>query len=161
MNLRAHIDRILEVFLVIIMSLLVVDVVWQVASRYVFSNPSSFTDELAGFLLIWVGMAGAAYVKGKNEHLAIDILHTKLSLLKRTKLLIFINFLIVVFCLTIMVLGGIWLVYTRFVLGQISAAMQIPIGYVYMIVPISGLLMSYYAIDDIRLLNKELKTLKQ
>lgn len=161
MNLRAHIDRILEVFLVIIMSLLVVDVVWQVASRYVFSNPSSFTDELAGFLLIWVGMAGAAYVKGKNEHLAIDILHTKISLLKRTKLLIFINFLIVVFCLTIMVLGGIWLVYTRFVLGQISAAMQIPIGYVYMIVPISGLLMSYYAIDDIRLLNKELKTLKQ
>lgn len=161
MNLRAHIDRILEVFLVIIMSLLVVDVVWQVASRYVFSNPSSFTDELAGFLLIWVGMAGAAYVKGKNEHLAIDILHTKLSLLKRTRLLIFINFLIVVFCLTIMVLGGIWLVYTRFVLGQISAAMQIPIGYVYMIVPISGLLMSYYAIDDIRLLNKELKTLKQ
>lgn len=161
MNLRAHIDIILEVFLVIIMSLLVVDVVWQVASRYVFSNPSSFTDELAGFLLIWVGMAGAAYVKGKNEHLAIDILHTKLSLLKRTRLLIFINFLIVVFCLTIMVLGGIWLVYTRFVLGQISAAMQIPIGYVYMIVPISGLLMSYYAIDDIRLLNKELKTLKQ
>jgi len=161
MNLRAHIDRILEVFLVIIMSLLVVDVVWQVASRYVFSNPSSFTDELAGFLLIWVGMAGAAYVKGKNEHLAIDILHTKLSLLKRTRLLIFINFLIVVFCLAIMVLGGIWLVYTRFVLGQISAAMQIPIGYVYMIVPISGLLMSYYAIDDIRLLNKELKTLKQ
>ncbi len=161
MNLRAHIDRILEVFLVIIMSLLVVDVVWQVASRYVFSNPSSFTDELAGFLLIWVGMAGAAYVKGKNEHLAIDILHTKLSPIKRTRLLIFINYLIVVFCLTIMVLGGIWLVYTRFVLGQISAAMQIPIGYVYMIVPISGLLMSYYAIDDIRLLNKELKTLKQ
>lgn len=161
MNLRAHIDRILEVFLVIIMSLLVVDVVWQVASRYVFSNPSSFTDELAGFLLIWVGMAGAAYVKGKNEHLAIDILHAKLSLLKRTRLLIFINFLIVVFCLTIMGLGGIWLVYTRFVLGQVSASMQIPIGYVYMIVPISGLLMSYYAIDDIRLLNKELKTLKQ
>ncbi len=161
MNLRAHIDRILEVFLVIIMSLLVVDVVWQVASRYVFSNPSSFTDELAGFLLIWVGMAGAAYVKSKNEHLAIDILHIKLSPVKRTRLLIFINYLIVVFCLTIMVLGGIWLVYTRFVLGQISAAMQIPIGYVYMIVPISGLLMSYYAIDDIRLLNKELKTLKQ
>lgn len=160
MNLRMHIDRILEVFLVIFMSTLVIDVVWQVASRYIFANPSSFTDELAGFLLIWVGMAGAAYVKGKNEHLAIDILHGKLSPVNKAKLMIFINFLIVIFCLTIMVAGGIWLVYTRFVLGQISAALQVPIGYVYMIVPISGILMTYYAIDDIRLLIKEKKSLK-
>lgn len=161
MNLRMRIDRILEVFLVIFMSTLVIDVVWQVASRYVFTNPSSFTDELAGFLLIWVGMAGAAYVKGKNEHLAIDILHGKLSLLNRTKLLIFINALIILFCVSIMVVGGTWLVYTRFVLGQVSASMQIPIGYVYLIIPISGMLMTYYAMDDIRVFIKEIKSLKQ
>lgn len=160
MTLRTRIDKILEVFLVIIMATLVLDVVWQVASRYVFDNPSSFTDELAGFLLIWVGMAGAAYVKGQNEHLAIDILHGKLSPISRTRLMIFINILIIIFCLSIMVVGGIWLVYTRFVLGQISAALQIPIGYVYMIVPISGLLMTYYAADDIKLLNHELKALQ-
>lgn len=161
MNLRTHIDRILEVFLVIFMGTLVIDVVWQVASRYLFTNPSSFTDELAGFLLIWVGMAGAAYVKSKNEHLAIDILHGKLSLLNKIRLMIFINFLIIVFCLSIMVAGGIWLVYTRFVLGQVSASMQIPMGYVYMIIPISGILMTYYAIDDISLLLQEKKSLKQ
>ncbi len=143
------------------MSTLVIDVVWQVASRYIFANPSSFTDELAGFLLIWVGMAGAAYVKGKNEHLAIDILHSKLSPQNRARLLIFINSLIVIFCISIMIIGGIWLVYTRFVLGQISAALQIPIGYVYMIVPITGILMTYYAIDDIKLFFQELKSLNQ
>ena len=143
------------------MSTLVLDVVWQVASRYVFSNPSSFTDELATFLLIWVGLAGAAYVKGKNEHLAIDILHSKLSPIQVVRMMIFINFLVVVFSLTIMVIGGSWLVYTRFVLGQLSAALQIPVGYVYMIVPISGLLMCYYAIDDISHLVKNHKSLKQ
>lgn len=161
MKFREKIDRILEIFLIIIMSTLVIDVVWQVASRYIFANPSSFTDELAGFLLIWVGMAGAAYVKGKNEHLAIDILHSKLSPQNRARLLIFINSLIVIFCISIMIIGGIWLVYTRFVLGQISAALQIPIGYVYMIVPITGILMTYYAIDDIKLFFQELKSLNQ
>jgi TRAP-type C4-dicarboxylate transport system permease small subunit len=160
MNLRARIDRILEIFLVIIMSTLVLDVVWQVASRYLFANPSSFTDELAGFLLIWVGMAGAAYVKGQNEHLAIDILHGKLSPINKRKIMVFINALVIIFSIAIMVVGGIYLVYTRFRLGQISASLQIPIGYVYMIVPASGLLMTYYALDDIRHLFKELKSIK-
>ncbi|HDR88884.1 MAG TPA: TRAP transporter small permease [Bacteroidetes bacterium] len=158
MKLRKYVDRSLEIFLVLIMSLLVVDVVWQVASRYLFSNPSSFTDELAGFLLVWVGMAGAAYVKGKNEHLAIDILHGKLTPATRIKLLLFINLLVTAFCLSIMVAGGSWLVYTRFVMHQISAAMHIPIGYVYLIVPVSGLIMSYYSLDDIKNLYREWKT---
>lgn len=160
MNFRQRIDKILEFFLVVLMGTLVVDVVWQVLSRFVFKNPSSFTDELATFLLIWVGLAGAAYVKGKNEHLAIDILHTKLSPKSLNKMMIFINFLVIVFSGTVMVVGGVWLVYTRFVLGQLSASIQVPLGYVYMIVPISGLLMSYYAIDDIRHLIKEYKLIK-
>ena len=52
MNFEHKLNRILEVALVILMSLLVLDVLWQVTSRYILSSPSSFTDELAGFLLI-------------------------------------------------------------------------------------------------------------
>ncbi|WP_291862819.1 TRAP transporter small permease [Marinilabilia sp.] len=161
MHLRAKIDKILEVFLVVLTTTLVVDVVWQVASRYILSNPSSFTDELAVFLLIWVGMAGAAYVKGKNEHLAIDILPDKLKPKNKNRLLVFINFLIIVFCLTIMVTGGAWLVYTRFQMGQVSSALQVPLGFVYSIVPISGLLMIYYSLDDILNLISANKKIKQ
>lgn len=160
MNFRQRIDKVLEFFLVVLMGTLVVDVVWQVISRFVFKNPSSFTDELATFLLIWVGLAGAAYVKGKNEHLAIDILHTKLSPKSLNRMMIIINLLVVTFSVLIMIIGGTWLVYTRFVLGQLSAAMQLPVGYVYMIVPISGILMSYYALDDIKHLVKEYKLIK-
>ena len=160
MTLREKVDKILELFLVVIMSALVIDVVWQVASRYIFSNPSSFTDELAVFLLIWVGLAGAAYVKGKNEHLAIDILPDKLPPKRKNRLMIFINFLIILFSVTIMIVGGAWLAFTRFKIGQVSSALELPLGVVYMIIPISGILMVYYALDDIRLLHKELKTFK-
>ena len=160
MTLRNKVDKILELFLVVIMSALVIDVVWQVASRYLFSNPSSFTDELAVFLLIWVGLAGAAYVKGKNEHLAIDILPDKLPPKRKNRLMIFINFLVIIFSVTIMIVGGAWLAFTRFKIGQVSSALELPLGVVYMIIPISGILMVYYALDDIRLLNKELKTFK-
>lgn len=160
MRLRNQIDKLLGIFVVAVMAILVLDVVWQVASRYLFSQPSSFTDELAGFLLIWVGLAGAAYVKGANEHLAIDLLLTKVTPVRRRKLMILINIFIGLFSLFAMVVGGTWLVYTRFKLNQVSASLELPLGVVYLIVPVSGLLMLYYAIDDIRLLAREIKQLK-
>lgn len=69
--MRKIIDKGLELSLIFLMAFLVVDVLWQVLSRYILVSPSSMTDELAGYLLIWVGLLGAAYVSGKNEHLAI------------------------------------------------------------------------------------------
>lgn len=148
MTLRQQIDKVIATILVAIMSILVIDVLWQVFSRYVLSAPSSFTDELAGFLLIWVGLLGAAYVAGKNEHLAIDLMLQKMSGVKRRRLQIIINAIVGVFALFVMVIGGIWLVYTRFYLGVKSAALALPLGYVYLVVPISGILVIYYAIDN-------------
>jgi len=148
MKLRKKIDKILYVFLAIVMAILVLDVLWQVASRYLFNSPSSFTDELAGFLLVWVGLLGAAYGTGTKIHLAIDLLPSKLNFRKRKYLEVVINSLIAVFALLIFVIGGTWLVYTRFYLGQISAALELPLGYVYLVLPLSGLLMIFYAVSN-------------
>jgi TRAP-type C4-dicarboxylate transport system permease small subunit len=148
MTLRERIDKVIEIVLVAIMSILVIDVLWQVFSRYVLAAPSSFTDELAGFLLIWVGLLGAAYVAGKNEHLAIDLMLQKLKGVKRRRLQNFINAIVGVFALFVMVIGGTWLVYTRFYLGVKSAALELPLGYVYLILPVSGILVIYYVIDN-------------
>ncbi len=160
MRLRTIIDKILEKILVVLMIVLVLDVLWQVISRYVnkfmannfdIQIPTgfyAFTDELAGFLLIWVALAGAAYATGKKQHLAIDLLSTKLGDKGKTILSMIINVLIVIFATSVLIIGGFWLVYSRFYLGQVSAAMEIPIGVVYIILPLSGLLISYYAIAD-------------
>lgn len=148
MKLRQIIDLILEKFLVALMAILVLDVLWQVISRYVLSSPSSFTDELAGFLLIWVGLFGATYVAGKNEHLAIDLLVQRSGPARRKILELFISACIVIFSLTVLVIGGTWLVYTRFALEVKSAALEIPLGYVYSVLPIGGVLIIFFTIDN-------------
>ena len=145
MKFHSLLNRALEIFLVAIMSLLVIDVLWQVTSRYILSNPSSFTDELAGFLLIWVGLLGAAYVAGRNEHLAIDLLLQKTRESRKRNLEILINIFVFIFALTVMSIGGIWLVYTRFALNVRSASLELPLGFVYAVLPISGFLIMYYA----------------
>lgn len=147
-KIRQQIDRVTEVALIALMSILVIDVLWQVFSRYILATPSSFTDEFAGFLLIWVGMLGAAYVAGKNEHLAIDLMLQKLKGKKQQRLQIIINIVVGLFALFVMLIGGAWLVYTRFYLNVNSAALELPLGYVYLVVPISGMLIIYYSIDN-------------
>jgi TRAP-type C4-dicarboxylate transport system permease small subunit len=155
MHIRRHVDTFLGTLVTIFMGVLVLNVLWQVISRFIVGHPSSFTDELAGFLLIWVGLLGAAYATGQKQHLAIDLISQKLTVEKRKRLQTFINILIIAFAIVVLIVGGTNLVYITFHLNQISSALQIPIGYVYSVIPISGIFIIYYAINDIALIWKQ------
>lgn len=147
--MKVLLDRVLGAFLVFLMTAMVVAVTWQVFSRYALQASSSFTEEVARYLLIWIGLLGAAFVSGQRQHLAIDILGPKLEESKRIKLRIGINILIIGFSLGVMIIGGSNLVYVNYLLGQTSAALNIPLGVVYMALPISGLLVIVYKIIEI------------
>ena len=59
--------------IVVLLSTMLITVLWGVGARYIMDSPSSWTEELARFLLIWVSMLGAAYVSGKKGHIVIDL----------------------------------------------------------------------------------------
>ena len=149
MQIRNKIDKVLAKLLIIIMGIMVINVLWQVFSRYFLGAPSSFTDELARYLMIWIGILGAAYVSGRNKHVAIDVLPSRLSAKTQKKLRLVVRILIILFCLLALVIGGFRLVYVTYVLDQYSPALQVPLAVVYMVIPISGLLIIYYKISDI------------
>ena len=149
MGFRARLNTILGRTLVLIMSVMVVNVLWQVFTRYVTGNPSAFTDELARYLMIWIGVLGAAYVSGQNLHVAIDIIPSRAKPKTRLRLKILVTVLILLFVFVAFVLGGSRLVYISYILGQQSPALQIPLSMVYFILPLSGLLIMYYKITDL------------
>lgn len=149
MELREKIDNILGKILIAIMGIMVINVLWQVFTRYVVGTPSSFTDELARYLMIWIGVLGAAYVSGRNMHVAIDVIPSRSSNKTQKKLKSIVYILIVLFAFFAMVIGGIRLVYITYLLGQQSPALQIPLAYVYLVIPISGLLIMFYKMSDL------------
>ena len=151
-NFRGKLDKTVAHLLVVILGIMVLNVTWQVVSRYVFQSPSSFTDELSRYMLIWLGMLGAAYVAGKNDHLAIDILPQKLTGKPKMRLMVFIHIIIIAFVLPVMIMGGGNLVYITFVLEQKSATLQVPLAYIYSIIPLRGILIVYYQLSNIKLL---------
>jgi len=148
-RVKSIVDNVLEFAVATVMGLLVIDVLWQVFTRFILHDPSSWSEELARYLLIWVGLLGAAYAAGKRMHLALDLLPSKLEGGNRLRLGVFIELCGFGFALFALVIGGARLVFVTLVLGQTSAALQIPIGYVYTVVPISGLLIMFYSAFEI------------
>ncbi len=148
--MKKTIDKYLGSFLVFLMIVMTVDVLWGVFTRYAMGSQADWTEELARFLLIWIGILGAAFAAGQRMHLAIDLLQPKLSERGQKRLRFFISSLIILFALSVMVIGGLRLIYITYSLGQLSAALRLPMTLVYIIVPISGLLVIYYKIYDLR-----------
>lgn len=138
--------KVLEKTLIILMASIVIDVSWQIFTRFVLKNPSSFSEELAGFLLIWIGLLGASYALYTRAHLGIDILTTNLEGLNRKISEITIYSIVLLFALFVLVIGGFKLVFLTFTLNQISPSLGITVGYIYLVLPLTGLLMIYFSI---------------
>ncbi len=145
--MRAKIDKILERLLILIISIMLIAVIWQVVSRYLLGVPSTLTDEVASFSLIWLGLFGAAYATGKELHLAIDLIPSKIIQRSPTLFAGIVAIAVLVFALLVMVIGGIRLCWITYTLDQRSAALEVPLAYIYLVVPISGLLIVYYSVD--------------
>ncbi len=149
MKIRKSIDRIIYGVLTVLMAVMVINVLWQVLSRYIFTSPSSWTEELARYLLIWIGLLGAGYVTGKKLHLAIDLLPSKLTGIRARRLNIAINVLVALFAFFVLIWGGLNLVYITYVLEQPSPALGIPLAFIYTVLPLSGVVIIYYSIDNL------------
>ena len=141
-----HLNQTLATFTICLSVFLVVCVVWQVLSRYLFSAPSTITDELSRYLFMWVAMIGAAYTTGQKRHLAIDLLVMKLSGKRKLLVEIFIQIAITAFAVIVLIYGGSVLTIQTLAAGQLTPALGIEMGYVYFCLPITGILMVIYSI---------------
>jgi len=147
-KIRTTVDKIVERLLIAILGIMVLNVLWQVFTRFFTDTPSSFTDELARYLMIWLGILGAAYVAGKNEHVAIDFFAKKLSEKRQLLLTRFISIAVLSFAFFGMVVGGSRLVYITTKLEQFSPSLKIPLAVVYGVIPLSGILIIFYKITQ-------------
>jgi len=143
-------DKGLAIVLEVLMGVMVLDVTWQVLSRYLVKHPSPYTEELARFLLIWIGLLGASYAYRQMMHLGVDVLVQKLQGTARLWADALVHTLVLVFAVFVMGWGGFRLVLLTLELNQLSAALQIKMGYVYVVIPLSGLLITFYALLFLR-----------
>lgn len=141
---RNLLDRLILIVSSFALMLLVVTVTWQVFSRYVLNDPSNWTDELARYAMVWLGLLGASYLFGTKGHLAITLLDGALKGKAHIALHLLINIISGAFVSLAMLKGGIALMGRT--TQQLSPALQLPMSTVYSILPISAVIILIYLI---------------
>lgn len=142
-------DRVLETVLTLAMTAMTVTVIWQVFTRFVIRDPSSWTEELAIFLLIWIGLLGGAVALKRKAHLGIDVLVNRFPPNYRHITAIFVYTCVIIFSISVLMFGGSKMVAVILINKQVSPALGIRMGYVYLALPISGLFITLYGIEFI------------
>ena len=138
-------DITLSWIMVTLMALLVIVVTWQVLTRYLLGEASSYTEEIARYLLIWIGLLGSAFAYKQNMHLAFDLFINKATGIRKFWMDIIIHLLVALFSALVLVLGGGYLVQLTWELNQLSASLQIPLAYIYIALPLSGVIIVFYS----------------
>lgn len=122
-------------------------VVYQVVTRYIFNNPSSWSEELVSYMFAWTSLFGACLVTGQRGHMNIPLLVDKAKPATRKALNIFSEVIIFIFSAVILVYGGIKV--TSLAMGQLTSSLGCPVGVFYAVLPVAGVIMALYALINI------------
>lgn len=129
-------DTVMRFVMAVAMFALLAGGTWQIFSRWILNNPSTFTDEFLRYVLIWASMLGSAYCFYKDEHLALDLVKDRLKGKPRVALMIFIEAAIFFFVCYVFIFGGFKLAANA---TNNSSVMRIPFKLLYACLPISGI----------------------
>lgn len=120
---------------------------WQVLTRYVLGNPSSWSEELVSYLFAWMALLGASLVVGERGHMNIPILVDKMDPTAKKGFAVFAELVACLFAAVILVFGGVQI--TSLAMGQMTSSLGVAIGVFYIVLPLSGMLNIIYTILNI------------
>ncbi len=114
----------------------------EVLSRYVLRYSLFFSEEISRFLFIWIVFLGGSIGVKRASHFKLDVLIRLLGTGSERWFELVRDLAIALFSVCLL-LGGIRVV--RLSLMTMAPTTNLPMGYVYMIVPASAGLSLYYA----------------
>jgi len=132
-------DFMLESIVSIFFAAMVILLFAEVISRYFFSFPIMWSEEIGRYLFIWIVYIGAAQAFIKRRHLRVDFLVNKLRYPYNTYLELILYFIIMVFLFFVFLYG---LKYAGMNLDKPAYSFKyIRLGWAYASIPIGSVFM--------------------
>ena len=146
-KLRKALDKLLSVLAGGSMAVMVILTTYQVITRYIFKAPSTWSEELVGYLFGWSTMFGATIVSGERGHMRIPIIIDRFSPTLRKAFHIFGEVIAFLFSATILVFGGYQV--SNLAMGQQTSSLGVAVGVFYWVMPICGVVILLYSVVNI------------
>ena len=136
---RTALNKALELLAGLSMAVMVILTTYQVIARYIFNSPSTWSEELVGYLFGWSTLFGATIVSGERGHMNIPGMRKAFHILWEV-----VAFL---FSATILVFGGFQV--SKLAMGQQTSSLGVAVGVFYWVMPICGVVILLYSILNI------------
>jgi C4-dicarboxylate transporter DctQ subunit len=150
----ARIEEFIIASSVIVMSIVLIGNVFQ---RSIMNDSWTFADEVGRFLVIIVTFIGSSYAARQGRHIRMSAIYDMMPKKVRKALMILITGLTSV---VLLIIAYYALRYTAFIFdnGRVSNALQLPMYYIYIFVPVGLVLTSiqYMLTMIINILNEEI-----
>jgi TRAP-type C4-dicarboxylate transport system permease small subunit len=143
---EAVLYRFLKTVCFLLMLAMVAIIFLQVVARYAFSNSLSWSEELGRYLFVWMTFIGSAIAVRNKLHVSLEMFVMKFPG-RIQKLCLIIGYVSMMVFTGVLIYGG----YLFVMKGsqQISAAMQLPMHYVYIVLPVGGGLIFFYLMKNV------------
>ena len=139
-------NRLSEIVCCGVLLAMTVTVVLQVVCRYLLGAALTWSEEFARYGLVWITFLGAGIALKRRAHMGVLAIVEMFSPGIRKGVQVFTVFAVMVF-LFIATLKGTEL--AVFNMKQFSPAMGLPMGYVYLAIPMGCLVMIIHAADHL------------
>lgn len=118
----------------------------QVVARYALGNSLTWSEEVGRHIFVWMTFLGAALAVRTKAHVALDLLVDHMPRKLQVAVLGLGHIVMIIFA-AVLIYAGVYMI----TLGsrQMSAALQIPMKYIYIILPISGVLIIFYLLKSL------------
>ena len=146
-KLRNGLNKVLNLLAGLSMTVMVVLTAYQVIVRYIFNSPSTWSEELVGYLFGWSTMFGATIVSGERGHMNIPILVDRMNPTMRKAFHILWEVVAFIFSAAILVFGGFQV--SQLAMGQQTSSLGVAVGTFYWVMPICGVVILLYSIMNI------------
>lgn len=141
--IRGAVDSVIRWIIIVLMFFMTVIVSLQIVFRYVFNIPLGWSEEVARFSFVWVSFFGASALMRVREHINVTVFVDNFPPRLRAAA-VFVANLCGLICVYFFLIGGIALTTNEW--RQLAPAMQIPMGWVYLAIPVSAGLMAIWMV---------------
>jgi TRAP-type C4-dicarboxylate transport system permease small subunit len=133
----------IEIISIAGVSLIVMVTAYEVILRNLFNKPTIWTNEITGYLLVWIGMLGIVYAYDKGTHVSVDFVFRRLNIRAQKFLNVLTVFLILTFSVLICIYGYKywWLAYSKG--WRHFGMLDVPMSYTRISLPIVGIILVF------------------
>jgi TRAP-type transport system small permease protein len=133
-----------EVVMVVLMVGMVSLVTYQVFQRYILEYTPPWSEELAVYLMIWFGIIGIPVGVRLNAHMSLHYFADKMPQPVQ-KVSSIITYLMMLGYVAVLAYQGAQMV--ELTMAQLSPAMGMPVGFVYLALPVAAVLMAIFILE--------------